>query len=116
MKKVEDFKYFRPTVQSNRECGKEAKKRVGNGWRKVSRVMRGKSSSNNERKVYKTVVRPAMLCGLKTVALRKRQEAELEVAKTKMLRLCFRVTWMDRIRNECHRDSTREMFWRERPH
>ncbi|KAF7646447.1 hypothetical protein LDENG_00187620 [Lucifuga dentata] len=43
-------------------------------------------SARMKGKVYKTVVRPAMLYGLETVALRKRQEAELEVAETKMLR------------------------------
>ncbi|KAK3565047.1 hypothetical protein QTP86_032472, partial [Hemibagrus guttatus] len=37
-------------------------------------------------KVYRTVVRPAMLYGLETVSLRKRQESELEVAELKMLR------------------------------
>ena len=32
-------------------------------------------------KVYKVAVRPAMLYGLETVALTKRQEAEMEVAE-----------------------------------
>ena len=51
-------------------------------------------------KMYKTVVRPSMLCGLETVGLTKRQEAELEVAEMKMLRFALGVTRMDRIRNE----------------
>ena len=77
--------------------------------RKVSAGMKGK--------VYKTVVRPAMLYGLETVALRKRQVAELEVAETKMLRFSLGVTKMDRIRNEyirgtahvrCFGDKARE--------
>ena len=38
-------------------------------------------------KVYKVAVRPAMLYGLETVSLTKRQEAEMEVAELKMLRL-----------------------------
>ena len=38
------------------------------------------------------MVKPAMLCGLETVALRNRQEAELEVAEVKMLRLSLGVT------------------------
>ena len=37
-------------------------------------------------KVYKTVVRAAMLHGLETVPLTKKQEAELAVAELKMLR------------------------------
>ncbi|KAK3565253.1 hypothetical protein QTP86_001673 [Hemibagrus guttatus] len=56
-------------IQSNGECGKE----------KISARIKGK--------VYRTVVRPAMLYGLETVSLRKRQESELEVAELKMLRL-----------------------------
>ena len=51
-------------------------------------------------KVYKMVVRPAMLYRLKMVALTKRQEAEMEVAELKMLRFSLRVTRMDKIRNE----------------
>ena len=104
IKKVEDFKYLGSTVQGNGECGKEVKKRVQagwNGWRKVSGVMCDRRvSAKMKGKVYKTVVRPAMLFGLETVPLRKRQEAELEVAEMKMLRFSLGVTRMDRIRNE----------------
>ena len=45
-------------------------------------------------------MRPAMLYGLETVALTKRQEAEMEVAELKMLRFSLGVTRMDKIRNE----------------
>ena len=41
-----------------------------------------------------------MLYGLDTVALTKRQEAEMEVAELKMLRFSLGVTRMDKIRNE----------------
>ncbi|KAK3564694.1 hypothetical protein QTP86_024843 [Hemibagrus guttatus] len=87
--KVQEFKYLGSTVQSNGECGKEVKKRVQagwNGWRKVSGVLCDrKISARIKGKVYRTVVRPAMLYGLETVSLRKRQESELEVAELKML-------------------------------
>ncbi|KAK3541781.1 hypothetical protein QTP86_005445 [Hemibagrus guttatus] len=87
-----------------RECGKEVKKRVQagwNGWRKVSGVLCDrKISARIKGKVYRTVVRPAMLYGLETVSLRKRQESELEVAELKMLRFSLGVTRLDRIRNE----------------
>ncbi|KAK3570337.1 hypothetical protein QTP86_017152 [Hemibagrus guttatus] len=67
--------------------------REGSGTvRKISARIKGK--------VYKTVVRPAMLYGLKTVSLRKRQESELEVAELKMLRFSLRVTRLDRMWNE----------------
>ncbi|KAK3546377.1 hypothetical protein QTP70_026172, partial [Hemibagrus guttatus] len=89
VKKVLEFKYLGSTVQSNGECGKEVKKRVQagwNGWRKVWGVLcERKISARIKGKVYRTVVRAAMLYGLETVSLRKRQESELEVAELKML-------------------------------
>ncbi|KAK3539305.1 hypothetical protein QTP86_034177 [Hemibagrus guttatus] len=96
VKKVQEFKYLGSTVQSNGECGKEVKKRVQagwNGWRKVWGVLcERKISARIKGKVYRTVVRAAMLYGLETVSLRKRQESELEVAELKMLRpkLCVK--------------------------
>ncbi|KAK3540053.1 hypothetical protein QTP70_023811 [Hemibagrus guttatus] len=104
VKKVQEFKYLGSTVQSNGECGKEVKKRVQagwNGWRKVSGdLCDRKISARIKVKVYRTVVRPAMLYGLETVSLRKRQESELEIAELKMLRFSLGVTRLDRIRNE----------------
>ncbi|KAK3560238.1 hypothetical protein QTP86_003044, partial [Hemibagrus guttatus] len=104
VKKVQEFKYLGSTVQSNGECGKEVKKCVQAGWnrwRKVSGVLCDrKISARIKGKVYRTVVRPAMLYGLETVSLRKRQESELEVAELKMLRFSLGVTRLDRIRNE----------------
>ncbi|KAK3523729.1 hypothetical protein QTP70_009259 [Hemibagrus guttatus] len=104
VKKVQEFKYLESTVQSNGECGKEVKKRVQagwNGWRKVWGVLcERKISARIKGKVYRTVVRAAMLYGLETVSLRKRQESELEVAELKMLRFSLGVTRLDRIRNE----------------
>ncbi|KAK3548617.1 hypothetical protein QTP70_015563, partial [Hemibagrus guttatus] len=104
VKKVQEFKYLGSTVQSNGECWKEVKKRVQagwNGWRKVSGVLCDrKISARIKGKVYRTVVRPAMLYGLETVSLRKRQESALEVVELKMLRFSLGVTRLDRIRNE----------------
>ncbi|KAK3522431.1 hypothetical protein QTP86_010638 [Hemibagrus guttatus] len=105
VKKVQEFKYLGSTVQSNGECGKEVK--AGwNGWRKVSGVLCDRRiSARIKGKVYRTVVRLAMLYGLETVSLRKRQEAELEVAELKMLRFYLGVTRLDRIRNEYFRGT-----------
>ena len=90
--KVEEFKYLGSTVQSNRDCGTEVKKRVQagwNGWRKMSGVICDrKISAKVKGKVYETAVRPAMMYGLETVAVTKRHEADLEVAELKMLRFC----------------------------
>ena len=48
----------------------------------------------------KVAMKPAVLYGLETVALTKRQEAEMEVAELKVLRFSLGVTRMDKIRNE----------------
>ncbi|KAK3542088.1 hypothetical protein QTP86_013386 [Hemibagrus guttatus] len=101
VKKVQEFKYLGSTVQSNGDCGKEVKKRVQagwNGWRKVPGVLCGqKISARIKGKVYRTVVRPAMLYGLETVSLRKRQESELEsrntTSITKKAQQCLYFLW-----------------------
>ncbi|KAK3508704.1 hypothetical protein QTP70_004253 [Hemibagrus guttatus] len=67
---------------------------------KVGVLCDRKISARIKGKVYRTVVRPAMLYGLETVSLRKRQESELEVAELKMLRFSLGVTRLNRIRNE----------------
>ena len=52
-------------------------------------------------KVYKVAVGPAMLYGLETMALAKRQEAGMELAELKMLRFSLGLSRMDTVRNEC---------------
>lgn len=90
-------------VQSNGECGREVKKRVQagwSGWGRVSGVICDRRvPARVKGKVYKVVVRPAMLYSLEAVALTNRQEMELEAAELKMLCFSLGVTRMDRIRN-----------------
>ena len=109
--KVEDFKYLGSTVQSNGECGREVKKRVQagwNGWRGMSGVICDRRVPDRMKgKVYRVAVRPAMLYGMETVALTKRQEAEMGVAELKMLRFSLEVTRMEKIRNEYIRGTER---------
>lgn len=82
--KVDMFRYLGSIVQSNSECGREVKKRVQAGWKRMRRVSGvicdRKITARLKGKIYKTIVRPAMMYRLETVAMTKRQEAELEVA------------------------------------
>lgn len=75
-------------------------RRVGEGNCHGWSVTEGQHQGKGE--IYKTVVRmvDAVICGLETVALAKRQEAKLEVVDLKMLRLSLRVTKMSRTVNE----------------
>ncbi|XP_027206524.2 uncharacterized protein [Penaeus vannamei] len=83
---VSEFKYLGSTVQRNGECGREVKKRVQGGWsrwRRVAEVMCDRrESATMKGKVYKTVVRPAMLYGMETAPLTKRQECVVAELKT----------------------------------
>ena len=57
--------------------------------------------------VYRTVVRPALMCGAEKWALKKEQENKLEVAEMRMLRWMCGVTKLDKIRNERIRGTTK---------
>ena len=108
---VKEFKYFESTVQESGSCEREVKKRVQagwNGWRRVSGVICDKRlPARVKGKVYSSVVRPAMVYGLETVAVTKKQVEEMEVAQMKMLRFTMGVTRKDKIRNEYIRSTVK---------
>ena len=79
-----------------------------NSWRKISGLICGRRvSAKVKGKVYRTVVRPAMMYGLEKLAIGRRQEAELEVAELKMLIFSLGMTRMNRISNEVIRGTTK---------
>ena len=102
--RVKEFKYLGSTVQESDSCEREVQKRVQagwNGWRRVSGVIYDKRLlARIKGKVYRIVGRPAMVYGLETVAVTKKQVEEMEVAEMKMLRFAMGVTRKDKIRNE----------------
>ena len=70
-------------------------------WRKVSGVLCDrKLSAKVKGKMYKSVVRPIMLYGIKTVAVTERQVGKMKVVELKMVRWGLGVTRKDKIRNE----------------
>ena len=112
--RVKKFKYLGSMVQESGGCEREVKKRVQagwNGWRRVSGVICDRRlPARVKGKVYSSVVRPAMVYGLETVAVTKKQVEEMEVAEMKMLRFTMGVTRKDKIRNEYIR-STVKVEW-----
>ena len=80
---VKEFKYLGSTVQESGGCEREVKKRVQagwNGWRRVSGVICDKRlPARVKAKVYSSMVRSAMVYGLATVAVTKKQLEEMEV-------------------------------------
>ena len=101
MPRVKEFKYLGSTVQESGDCEREVKRRVQAGWnrwRKVSRVICNSDRrlpARVKEKVFSSVVRPAMVYGLETVAATKKQVEEVEVAEMRMLRFDKRVTRKD---------------------
>ena len=109
--RVKEFKYLGSTVQESGGCEREVKKRVQagwNGWRRVSGVICDRRlPARVKGKVYSSMVRPAMVYGLETVAVTKKQVEEMEVAEMKMLRFAMGVTRKDKIRNEHIRSTVK---------
>ena len=111
VQRVKEFKYLGSTVQENGSCEREIKKSVQaewNGWRKVSGVICDRRlPARVKGKVYNSVLRPAMLCGLEKLEVTKKQVKEMEVVEMKMLRFAMGVTRKDKIRNEYIRSTVK---------
>ena len=109
--RVKEFKYLGSTVQESGSCEREVKKKVQagwNGWRRVSGVICDRRLlARVKGKVDSSVVRPAMVYGLETVAVTKKQVEEMEVLQMKMLRFAMGVTRKDKIRNEHIRSTVK---------
>ena len=109
MPRVKEFKYLGSTVQESSGCEREVKKRVQagwNGWRRVV-ICDKRLPARVKGKVYSSMVRPAKVYGLETVAITKKQVEEMEVTEMKMLRFAMGVTRKDKIRNEHIRSTVK---------
>ena len=86
---VEECKYLGSTVQADGGAEKEVVKRVQAGWRawkKVTGIMCDRTVLDKIKgRLYKVMVRPAMLYGMEAVAVTKAQERKMEVAEMKTL-------------------------------
>ena len=111
VKKAKNFKYLGSTVSNDGRCEEEVRRRIQAGWmswKKVSGVLCDrKLSAKVKGKIYKSVVRPAMLYGMETVAVTERQMGKMEVAELKMVRWALGVTRKDKIRNEYVRGTAK---------
>ena len=70
-------------------------------------VVRQEHECEDQWKVYRTVVRPALMYGADSWTLKKAQGNKLEVAEMRMLRWMCGVTKLDKIRNERIRGTTK---------
>ncbi|KAL1448427.1 hypothetical protein WDU94_003661 [Cyamophila willieti] len=108
---VDKFKYLGSTIDSKGELDCEIAHRINAAWmnwKKMTGVLCDRRMNVRLKgKIHKTVVRPAMLYGAESWALKKVHEKKLEVAEMRMLRWSCGVTRLDRIRNEVIRNKLR---------
>ena len=111
VERVTHFKYLGTSIEEEGGMETEIAKRVGAGWmnwKKCSGVLCDKRMLVKLKgKVYRTVVRPAMLHGAETWDTTKRHESRIEVNEMRMLRWMCGVTRKDTIRNEHIRGTTK---------
>ena len=103
-KRAKNFKYVGSTVSSDRRCEEEVRRRIQAcwmSWKKVCGVLcHRKLSARVKGKMYKSVVRPAMLYGMEMVAVTERQGRKMEVAELKIVRWELVGTTKNKIRNK----------------
>ena len=108
---VNSFKYLGSVIYGSGGCGKDVDGRIKvtwSGWRDLSGVIYDKKVPMKlKSKLYKTVVRPAMVYGSECWALRKQEEQRLHTTEMKMLRWSQGKTRKDRIKNETIRGIAR---------
>ena len=112
LERVNTFKYLGATLAENGDLDAEMTHRIQSrwqNWKRVSGILCYRRISLRVKgKVYKTVVRPAMMYGAETLAVKKAQETKLDVAaEMRMLRWMSGVTKLDRILNVRIRGTTK---------
>ena len=98
------FRYLGSAVQADDGLDLEVEKRIQagwNNWRKLIGVLCDKRVLlRMKSRIYKLMVLPAMMYGLETDAITKRQGKKLKVNEMKMLRFTLGITRLDRVKNE----------------
>uniref|UniRef100_A0A8D8RG21 Reverse transcriptase domain-containing protein n=1 Tax=Cacopsylla melanoneura TaxID=428564 RepID=A0A8D8RG21_9HEMI len=87
LNRVNKFKYLGSTVDKDGTLDSEIEHRVNAGWmnwKKLSGVLCDRRITTRAKgKMYKSVVRPALLYGAETWAVKKEQERRMEVTEMK---------------------------------
>ena len=104
LKQTTSFKYLGSVISEEGGCEQEVRQRIKAGWakwRQVSGVILDKKVPMKLRtKVYKTVIRPVLLYGSETWAMRRKEEGALERTEMRMLRWILGISLLERIESE----------------
>ena len=111
LRKVEFFKYLGSVLDNSGGMDREIGNRIQAGWaswRKCSGVMCDRRMSMKlKRKIYTTVIRPAVIYAAETWATTKREEERINVNEMRMLRWSCGVTRRDKVPNKNIRGSVK---------
>ena len=101
---VAKFKYLGSTISEQGGSSEDVQERIKTGWmkwREASGVLCDRKMPKKlKAKVYKAVVRPAMLYGAQTWCMKKADNDRLERAEMRMLRHTNSISLLDHCRNE----------------
>ena len=90
VKRVSEFKYLGSTLQEDGGASREVERRIAAGWdawRNMSGILCDKRVPlYSKGKIYKVVVRPALLYGTEALPITKCQEKKANTAEIRMLR------------------------------
>ena len=111
VKRAKNFKYLGSTVSIDGRREEGVRRRIQEGWmswKKMSGVLCDrKFLARVEGKLFKSVVRPAILFGMETVVVTERRVGKMEVAELKRVRWALGVTRKDKIRKEYLRGTAK---------
>jgi len=107
--KVDKFKYLGSIIQQNVDIDEDINHCIKVGWQKwkysASVVCDKRVPRGLKGKVYRIVVKPAVLYGLECWPLKKTQVQRLKVTEMRMLRWMCGYSRLDKIRNGVIRNS-----------
>jgi len=106
---IKSFKYLGSVVNAKGGCEEDVMHRIKSDWQKWKElsgvVCDRKMPVAGKGKVYTTMIRPVMMYGAETWALKRKDLEHLERTEMKMLRWILGVSLKDRKRNEDIRRS-----------
>ena len=85
VKRVKNFKYLGSTVSNDGRCEEKVRRRIQAGWMSWKKVSGVGCDKKVKGKRCQSVVRPAMLHVIYTVAMTEKQVGKIEVAELKMV-------------------------------
>ena len=82
LKQVKEFCYLGTVIEEKGGCSKAVRARIGKAWQKwrevTGVVCDERMSLKTKAKIYESVIRPVLLYGTESVALRRGEERRLE--------------------------------------